>query len=130
MATEKTKVILLETGSGRKKLTIPESYRLTFGPLVPGGRDGHGTLALRVYSDVSKKNVVATFRDVKSFREIGSITIIEERVSEKQDAFYRKDDRGQQRKYEGIVRESNWIDPDDDEPEADPNQLRIEGLDD
>ena len=50
-----------------RKVTIPASWKVTFGPLVPGAH-GDGTLALRVYETKDKQRAV--FMGVVAFRDL------------------------------------------------------------
>lgn len=65
-----------------KKITIPASWKVTLGPLVPGARrDRYGQnrpfpVVLRIYE--TKEQQRAMFPDVVSFRDLDIIVIEEE----------------------------------------------------
>jgi hypothetical protein len=79
-STEEKTYILDLRGGGKRRLTVPATWKLTFGPLIPGNKDGsgRGTLALRFYEG-SKEHQRAVFTDVESFRD--SSIEVEEQVT-------------------------------------------------
>ena len=54
----KTYILELKEG-GQKKVTVPANWKLTFGPICPGSKDGSynsgGAVALPFYSGNNKK---------------------------------------------------------------------------
>jgi hypothetical protein len=71
---EKMKTYEVETvDGGKRRITIPASWKVTFGPLIPGvqqdryGRNRRYPIALRIYE--SKEQQRAIFTDVASFRD-------------------------------------------------------------
>ena len=83
---EKTYILIHDDGT-RKKITVPENWKVTFGPAAKGmNSSNNGTnlkmpLALRFYED--EKHQRAIFTDVKSFMD-SSIKIEEEIVNIKE----------------------------------------------
>lgn len=77
MTTEK-KTYLVEKRSGeRVKITVPEDWKVTFGPIAVGGRSGNsGSLALRFYESDTKQRAI--FTGVESFRDLSIPVEIEE----------------------------------------------------
>lgn len=70
MASDGEITYLVETKDSFFKMTLPERYRLTLGPLTPGAKGvSYGTdkLVLRVYDGTKQRGVfhnVVTFRDI------------------------------------------------------------------
>lgn len=61
------KTYILECNGGKqRKVTVPEDWKVTFGPLIPG-QQGAGTLALRFYEGKEKQRAI--FTDVRTFRD-------------------------------------------------------------
>ena len=54
---------------GKLRITVPEDWKVTFGPVSPGGKyGGGGELALRFYESDTKQRAI--FTDVVSFRDL------------------------------------------------------------
>lgn len=112
--TDQKVTYLLEMRNGdKKKISIPAHWKLTFGPLCPGSKDGGlnstGATALRLYDGTNQK---AVFTGVESFRDL-SIGIEVEVTKSKQETFYKDDPEGGERK--AVVMEASvkeWINPD------------------
>jgi hypothetical protein len=70
--TEKRNVVYeIKTRSeGRVRVTVPEDWKVTFGPVAPGAGKyaGGGELALRFYESDTKQRAI--FTDVQSFRDL------------------------------------------------------------
>ena len=110
-STPKMKIYILELKNGKlRRIHIPADWKVTFGPLIPGGRDGHGTLALRFYE--GKEHQRAIFTDVKSFRD--SSIQIEERQIKVESQRVRKDTEAGAKDFVVEARSSEWVNPDDD----------------
>lgn len=117
--SEDTKTYLLETKGGKKKrLTLPASYSLTFGPTIPYQR-GHSpdssAWSLRIYREAGKKQLAAIFTDVKSFRDM-DLGITEQRVRTKRQVMEKASTKGGK----AVVAEARieeWIDPDEPDTE-------------
>jgi len=76
-------VYIIEHDNGtRSRITVPENWKVTFGPAVKGFNSGDNTyrkvpMALRFYESDTKQRAI--FTDVKSFRD-ASIQIEREEV--------------------------------------------------
>lgn len=120
---EETVVYLIEYQNGdAEKITIPASWKVTFGPLVPGSKahESNGAICLRVYE--SKEKQRAVFTKVQSFRMIG-IPVERKIVKTQQETFYRDTPQGKKSVVmSGSVEE--WKDA--DEPQkSDANALNM-----
>lgn len=89
-----------------RRITVPASWRVTFGPLVPG-KEGRGQPSLRFYEGENQR---ACFTDVESFRE-ESIKI-EERVTREKRQTVRKNTPSGQKDVIVTAQVSEWINPD------------------
>jgi hypothetical protein len=99
----------------QKKLTIPDDWKVTFGPLVPGSKDGSlnsaGAVALRMWSGNKGKEIQhAVFTNVESFRDT-SIEIMEQKEEVKSERYVREGDESGEA-IQAEVRVKKWIDPD------------------
>jgi hypothetical protein len=56
------------SAEGRFRMDIPEDWKVTYGPVSPGGKYGGGSNALRVYESDTKQRAI--FIDVTSFRDL------------------------------------------------------------
>lgn len=120
MKEETTTYLLYMKDGSQKKVTVPSSWKVTFGALYPGKEANHGKTGLRFYSGTNKQHAV--FTEVESFRD-ASIKFEERVTTSKEETFYKGD--GEQRKavvVEGQVHE--WINPDEPRPQADQKALR------
>lgn len=96
----------------KQKITCPTKWKITFGPLVPGSKDGNlngsGATSLRFYDGTHQK---AVFTGVESFRDM-SIGIEVEVEKVQQETFYKDAEDGEKKQVivEGRTRE--WINPD------------------
>lgn len=110
-ASDKTYILTLKDGNIRK-ITIPASWKLTFGQLVPhsGPRSGgsHG-VALRMYEG-SKDNLRAVMCDVVAFRDAG-ISIMERRTTVQRKAAQKASQQGM-RDVVVEARVTEWVNPD------------------
>jgi hypothetical protein len=109
---DKTYLIEFENGC-RKKITVPEEWKVTFGPATKGvdhsgERRYKVPMAIRFYETESKQRAI--FTDVVSFRDM-AIKIEEEkvRVVEK-DGFMECEGVRKRTSFQAATRE--WIDPD------------------
>ena len=111
---EKTYIISHENGT-RRKITVPEDWKVTFGPAVKGSRASESRstykmpMALRFYESETKQRAI--FTDVKSFRDT-SIKIEEERVSTQEKEGYTEVD-GVRKKTTFHASTKEWVDPDE-----------------
>lgn len=102
-----TKTLIVETRMNElRKITIPKHWRVTFGPMVPGVKEG-GKAALRLYDGEDQK---ACFTDVNSFREEG-IELLERVTKTKKQAVTRHTPTGD-RQVIAEMRVTEWRDPD------------------
>lgn len=117
---EKITTYFVSRKNGRdQRITVPASWKVTFGPLNPGSRnsDGNGAPALRFYESPNKQRAVIT--EVLSFRDM-SIRVEEKRVNVKQQTMRKQTAKGDKEVVvEGRVEE--WINP--DAPDAGGNDV-------
>lgn len=123
---DETKTYILESLKGQqRKVTVPATWKVTFGPTVPYERKSHGgneQWALRFYE--SKDKLRAIFTDVRSFRD-ASIDILERRVQTKRQVMEKASQKGG-RSVVAEARVEEWIDPDDPDSSVVPDDyLRI-----
>lgn len=88
MATDQKRTYILNMRDGSKqKIKLPPNWKLTFGPLVPGSKDGsvngREALVLRIYEG-NKDNQRAVFTGVESWRDTQDLEIEVEQVQTKQ----------------------------------------------
>ena len=113
----------VERSDGRhQKVTVPSSWKVTFGPLTPGSKnyDGGAKPVLRFYESANKQRMVIT--NVLSFRDM-SVSVEEKRTSVKQQTMRKQTAAGDKEVVvEGRVEE--WVNP--DKPvEAGPEFFRL-----
>lgn len=111
---KRTYVLNMKDGT-KQKVTVPSNWKLTFGPLVPGSKDGNlngaGALVLRIYEG-SKENQRAVFTGVESWRDTQELQIQVEQVQTKQQAA-QVDIPGEGRKdVVAHMEVRQWVDPD------------------
>lgn len=121
-----TTVYLVTRKDGRdQKVTVPSSWKVTFGPMYPGSKNFSGennTPCLRFYESQNKQRMVIT--GVLSFRDM-SVKVEEKRTSVKQQAMRRQTPMGEREVLvEGRVEE--WVDPDKPQ-EAAPEFFKLIG---
>lgn len=121
----RTYILTLANGNTRK-ITIPSTWKMTFGQLVPfeirrqSGNGGTATVALRMYEG-TKENLRAVMCDVVSFRD-ASIDILEKRTTVQRKAAQKRTSQG----VKDVVveaRMTEWVDPDAEEGEGAPNEF-------
>jgi len=104
----------------RVRVTVPEEWKVTFGPAARGSNSTSGRtlkmpMALRFYEADNKQRAI--FTDVISFRD-ASILIEEEKTDiQEKDGFTECDGKRQRTTFQ--VKRKKWINPDDsisDEP--------------
>jgi len=61
------KTYLITTRKEKLKITVPENYKVTFGPVAVGNSARGGSLALRFYESDTKQRAI--FTDVLSFKD-------------------------------------------------------------
>lgn len=121
MSNEMKTYILELKGGNQRRITVPANWKVTFGPLTPGERNGSGTLALRFYE--SKENQRAIFTDVKSFRD--SDIEIQEKVTKVKQQNLRRETPDGDKLVCVEARVSEWVDP-DAETEPEEEFLRLD----
>lgn len=125
--TETTVYALKLKGGGERRLTVPTSYKLTFGPTVPyikhgNGSHGDGTWALRLYDGDRLK---AIFTDVSAFRDV-SIQVLEKRTRSKRQTVERNSKYGGRAAVVEATIET-WVDPDNpDEANEEEERFLLE----
>ena len=117
-----TTTYLIEFENKKKqKITVPASWKVTFGPAVVAPTGGRGTfqgkmpMALRFYE--SKENQRAIFTQVANFRDT-SIEIEEEVQNVQEKTGYTEVD-GRRKATTFQVRTKEWVNPD---MESDPSE--------
>jgi hypothetical protein len=118
----KTYILTLKDGSGIRKVTVPASWKMTFGLTAPYSAKGGGYnngLALRFYEG-SEKNLRAVFTDVSAVRDT-SIEILERRTETQRKVVQKHTAQGAK---DVVVeaRVTEWVNPDSDEEEGNPFQ--------
>lgn len=126
----KTYVLELKNG-GVRKVVVPSTWKVTFGPTVPFERktgsfnQENGIWALRFYEG-NKENLRAIFTDVRSFRD-ESIQI-SERTTKVQRKVTQKATKHGMKDVVVEARVTEWTNPDEDEPDDDnPFLLETDG---
>lgn len=117
----KNKIYILElTGGGVRRVTVPASWKLTFGPTIPYAGKGMtsvagGGTALRFYEG-NKENLRAVFTDVKAFRD-AAMPVMERRTQVQRKVVEKKTPSGT-KNVEVEARVTEWVNPDDAEESA------------
>lgn len=107
------KTYILELiGKNIRRITVPETWKLTFGPTVPyvKGSTMNNPTALRFYEG-SKDNLRAVFTDVIAFRD-ADMEIMERRTEVKRQVV-QKQSAGGMKNVEVEARVTEWVNPDD-----------------
>lgn len=107
----------------QRRVTVPQSWRLTFGPTVPYNKNGHGEnqWGLRFYDGQALK---AIFTDVIAFRDMG-IECVEKRVKVTRQQVSKADRNGGKDVF-AEARIEEWVDPDAPDTPIDPDYLRLD----
>lgn len=129
MPEEKLRTLLV-FGDKTFQITVPESYKITFGPFSPPpkGGYGHGNESargtLRIY-EKSKERQVACFAGVRGFRDM-SLEYMEEVAKEEGATIWKSDKDGYMRE-EKVSRKKEWVQPEAPAlpPTTDPPDDRI-----
>jgi len=112
--SEDTKTYLIRhKDNSERRITVPESWKVTFGPAVKGMRSGTGVnlkvpLCLRFYESDTKQRAI--FTDVVSFRDT-SILIEERKVEVQEKEGYMECD-GVKKKTTFQAKSTTWVNPD------------------
>ena len=113
-------VYIIEKTNGEKfKVTVPDTWKVTFGPAVVGNRvkpgpqyAGKMPMALRFYENETKQRAI--FTDIASFRDM-SIPIEVEKVKvQEKDGYMECDGVRKRTTFQAKVKD--WINPDDERP--------------
>lgn len=110
---QKTYILELTNGNIRR-ITVPETWKLTFGPTVPYSGKGSSSsdkVCLRFYEGSSKENLRAVFTDVRAFRD-ADMEIMERRTEVKRQVVQRQS-AGGMKNVEVEARVTEWVNPDD-----------------
>lgn len=70
--TIETTTYEIETNRGTYRITVPSTWKVTYGPVSPG-KFGDGGNALRIYEDEKRQRAMLT--NVTSFRDISLPTL-------------------------------------------------------
>lgn len=113
---EKTYIITRDNGT-RSRITVPEDWKVTFGPAARGNHRSSGSnnmkvpMALRFYE--SEKKQRAIFTDIVSFRD-ASIKMEDEKVrTEEKDGYTECEGVRKRTTFRATVKE--WVDPDEED---------------
>ena len=106
------------TNDGKYRITIPTTFKVTFGPVAVGGKlrgggygEPGGSMALRIYESDTKQRAV--FVGVKSFRDI-SIPLMHELVKVSgEEKFVSSEDLTESKRKS--VTERKWVKVDDND---------------
>ena len=114
MAEEKTKTYLVEFKNGaEKRITVPEEWKVTFGPCVAGGNSNgkfEMPLALRFYETKEKQRAI--FTDVRSFRDM-DIEVMEKKIVTQEEIGY-VERKGVKKATTFHASTVEWVNPDVD----------------
>lgn len=123
-----TRTYLVEQrGNVQRRVTVPEDWKVTFGPLAPGSKhmNGQEKLCLRMYETKEKQRAV--FTDVVSFRDL-SIPVEVRKVHKQEQRAKRMTPDGE-KDFTVVAEYAEWR-ADTDEPSEFPKALRLPSLDD
>ena len=115
------------TNDTKKKITVPETWKVTFGPVVrslanknvSGDWRDKNPVALRFYESDTKQRAI--FTNVKSFRDM-SIKILEEEVTTK-DKVGKMTIDGASKNVSVKAEMREWVNPDAEVPQRDQKKL-------
>lgn len=109
MATDTTtkRTYEIATISGKFRMDIPETWKVTFGPVSPGSKGGYasGGNCLRVYESDTKQRAI--FLDVVSFRDLSipvQRLVVREEGKEKWEV-----DNGNRKRSSSVKAERRWV---------------------
>lgn len=128
-SSDKTYILELKNGDTRK-ITIPASWKMTYGSVVPyttrNERPGtHADYALRLYEG-SKENLRAVMTDVVAIRD-ASIQLMEKRTTVQRKQAQKSTAQGG-RDVVVEARITEWVDPDNEDQGVTPKEfLKIGG---
>lgn len=93
------------TTDGTLRMSIPESWKVTYAPVAPGAKSYDGAYALRVYELETKQRAI--FLNVKSFRDL-SIPVQRLFVKTKGSDEWKRDNNGNSSSNSKIEVEREW----------------------
>lgn len=107
-----------------QQVTVPSSWKVTFGPQNPGvkGTGPTGEPCLRFYESANQQRMVIT--GVSSFRDM-AIRIQEKRTSVKQESFRKDSPDGEKVVVLSAVQEE-WVNPDEPKQAGSPEYKQIQ----
>lgn len=108
-AEDMTTYILEMRAGNRKKVTVPSSWKVTFGLFAPGSPGNAGRSALRFYQG-SKENQRAVFMEVESFRDMS--IALEDEIVKTQDELLSKDTPEGRKQFIVSASVKEWRNPD------------------
>lgn len=120
-SSDKTYILTLRGGNIRR-VTVPSTWKMTFGQLVPYNRErgsGGGGVALRFYEG-SKENLRAVMCDVEAIRD-ASMQIMEKRTTVQRKAAQKASHQGMK---DVVVeaRVTEWVNPDSEDDTPVPSE--------
>ncbi len=123
----RTYLLVFERG-GKKRITVPANWKVTFGPAAVGlGKTAYGgakvPMAIRFYEDENRQRAI--FTEVVSFRDMSIPVLEERRTTQTKTGHMDLDGARKNVNVQAEVRE--WVDPDNDE---DDNHQLISGFGD
>lgn len=104
--TEATRTYLIERSREQIKVTVPDTWRVTFGPVVVGIKKEYGTSSAPVLRFYEGEIARALFTDVESFREV-SIPVEKLFVKRKGSAKWEESRSGSSSAKEEVI-EEKW----------------------
>lgn len=127
---EKKTYLLFLTQNRKRRVTVPATWKLTFGMVAPGkaggssNYDGSRGWCLRFYEGTDK--VRAVFTDVRSFYEVGGELEIVEQKTKTTRRVLNSDQAGLSKGSVVEARVSQWVDPEVGESSDDQEEsLRV-----
>lgn len=130
-AEEKTTYQILHEDGTERRITVPSSWKVTFGPAAKGMNTKNAPykvpLALRFYEADTKQRAI--FTDVVSFRDL-SIEVQVKKISKQEKQGYMECD-GQRKATVFHAEVSEWVNPDEQDLEkpALPSPEQIQDFD-
>lgn len=112
---KRTYILNMRDGT-KQKITVPKNWKLTFGPLVPGSKDGNvnsrDALVLRIYEG-NKDNQRAVFTDVASWRDTNDLQIEVEKVDTQQKGVRVNVEGEGEKIIQANMEVRQWVNPDE-----------------
>ena len=112
---EDTTYLIVHEDGTERKITVPSSWKVTFGPASRGahksssGSNFKVPLALRFYENETRQRAI--FTDVVSFRDLSIKTQVKKRSTQEKHGFMECDGKKKATVFQATVEE--WIDPDE-----------------